>query len=98
LTRDGGAGPETRLVEAAEWGHWVAGTRGVFLLNVAAPGDPGIELFDLASGVRRRLVSLDKWPRISSPPSFTVSRDGRWALFARVDQVDNDIMVVENFR
>jgi dipeptidyl aminopeptidase/acylaminoacyl peptidase len=97
LARDNGA-PESRLVEAAEWGHWVAGTRGIFLLNVGAKGGPAIDLFDPASGLRTRLVTLDRWPRISSPPSFTVSRNGLWALFARVDQIDNDIMVVENFR
>ncbi len=96
--RAAAGGPETRLVEAGAWGHWVARDSGIFILNDEAKPNPVIERFDPNTGKRIRIATLDKWPLIAAPPSFDVSRDGRWTLFVRVDQIDNDIMVVENFR
>jgi hypothetical protein len=29
---------------------------------------------------------------------ISVAPDGQWILFARIDQIDSDIMLVENFR
>ena len=31
-------------------------------------------------------------------PGFSVTRDGRWILWAQVDHVDSDLMLLENFR
>jgi len=96
--RPASGGAEARVAEAQEWGHWVVRGAGLYIFNADARPNPSIELLDPLSGTKKDAVTLDRWPRISAPPSFDVSRDGRWALFARVDQVDNDIMVVENFR
>jgi hypothetical protein len=31
-------------------------------------------------------------------PSFSISRDGRWILYATVEREESDILMVENFR
>jgi len=36
--------------------------------------------------------------RVPGGRYFDVSRDGRWMLYDRGDQVQSDIMLVENFR
>jgi hypothetical protein len=44
------------------------------------------------------ITTLDLGYDVPGPFGFDVSPDGQWILFKRVDQVESDIMLVENFR
>jgi Tol biopolymer transport system component len=90
-------GEEARILERAPWGHWAVLERGICFLNRQAVPRPAIELFDFATGQMRRLVSVEPDLEIP-PPGFAVSPDGRRILYKRVDHLDNDLMLVENFR
>jgi len=35
---------------------------------------------------------------VQGPPAFSVSPDGRWILYAQLDQAGSDVMLIENFR
>ncbi len=90
-------GTEERIVEHGRWGNWVLRDEGIYLLADAAAG-PSIDFFRFADRRRERLRTLEKWPQVDQPPAFDVSPDGLWILYGRVDQVDNDIMLVDGFR
>lgn len=65
--------------------------------RAATPG-PAIEFFDFASGRLKRLASLEKEQAAPGAGGSSISPDGQWIIYSRVDEVDNDIMLVENFR
>jgi Tol biopolymer transport system component/DNA-binding winged helix-turn-helix (wHTH) protein len=89
---------ETQLLDGIAWGYWAVTAQGICYLNRQAIPRPAIELFNFATRQVSRLVTVEKDPTIPSPPGFAVSPDGRWILFKRIDQSDNDILLVENFR
>jgi hypothetical protein len=42
---------------------------------------------------------LEDWSHVwSFPPAFDLSHDGAWFVFGRVDQMQNDVMLIQNFR
>ncbi len=76
---------------------FIIGAEGICLFRVT--GDPPTtELFDLATHQLKRIAALEKAPRLTGPRGFDVSPDGQWVLYSRVDHVESDIMLVENFR
>ena len=35
---------------------------------------------------------------IRGRPGFSVTRDGRWMVWAQIDHLDSDLMLIEHFR
>jgi Tol biopolymer transport system component/DNA-binding winged helix-turn-helix (wHTH) protein len=91
-------GEETRVLDQVEWGYWAVTEQGICFLNRQAQPRPAIELFDVATGQLKRIATVEPDLGFPVPPGFAVAPDGRWLLYKRVDQSDNDIMLVENFR
>ena len=48
------------------------------------------------TGGEPQLVAASEDARF--PASFDLSHDGLWFLFGRVDQIQNDIMLLQHFR
>ena len=90
-------GEEVLILDQVEWNSWAIVKGGICLLNRRAVPRPVIELFSVADGKRVRIATLEKEPSTGGPGGFAVSPDGQWVLYKRVDQLDNDIMLVENF-
>lgn len=85
-------------------GAWtVAGSGILFITGHGAANAPGerdaLALYDLATG---RLEHLGDFPFRVGPYGvnrfLTASKDGHWALAARVERWERDIFVLENFR
>jgi len=57
-----------------------------------------IKFFDFATQRSKVITAVDLGFHVPGPQNFDVSPDGQWILFKRVDQIDSDIMLVENFR
>lgn len=91
-------GEETRiLAQDVPFSYWRVLEKGICFLNqTTAP--PEIDFFDFATHQLKRIAMVDRAKGFQPAGGFAVSRDGRWILFARIDQVDSDIMLVENFR
>ena len=96
MPSEGGDG--IHILDQVEWRFWALLDQGICLLNRKAMPRPTIEFFNFANGRQTRITTIEKEPNILSAPGFAVSADGQWILYKHVDQIDNDIMLVENFR
>ncbi len=90
-------GGEERLVMSqGEWGGWSLLPEGICWIDRPASPPASINFFNFATARSFVLLAFDKTkPRPIMP---SASPDGRWILYTQVDQIDNDIMLVENFR
>jgi Tol biopolymer transport system component/DNA-binding winged helix-turn-helix (wHTH) protein len=60
-------------------------------------GNAEIDLLDLPTSRVRRISTLDK-PPAGWLGGLSVSPDGKWFLYSRIDETACDLMLVENFR
>ena len=94
----GVGGEETRMLEQGTWGNWALLEQGICFLNQRALPQPTLEFFNFATSQIKLFGQLERARAIGGSPGLAVSADGRWILYRQVDQNDNDIMLVENFR
>jgi Tol biopolymer transport system component/serine/threonine protein kinase len=81
----------------AFWGNWTMVDKGIYFVDLNAKRNPTIEFFNIATGRMTQVAAPEKLP-VWWNPGLAVSPDGRWVLYAQVDQDISDIMLVENFR
>jgi Tol biopolymer transport system component/DNA-binding winged helix-turn-helix (wHTH) protein len=60
-------------------------------------GRAEIDFLDLVTSRIRRIYTLDK-PPAPWLGGLSVSPDGKWLLYSRIDETASDLMLVENFR
>jgi hypothetical protein len=75
-------------------GAWALSPSGVYFIN----SEPrlGIDFLDFASGKITRVVDV---PGRTAPyTSLALSPDGRRLLYAQIDGIASDIMLIDNFR
>lgn len=90
-------GEETQVLPqpaALLWGYWDLTAEGIYFYNADTKA---IEFFRFATHRVTQIVKPEKRPPLTQP-GLAVSPDGRWILYAEVDQEASDIMLVENFR
>ncbi len=85
------------LLQPGLWGYWAVVDEGIYFLNAEAKPRPTIEFFRFATRRATRVFVPEKDP-VYGAPGLALSPDGRWILYAQVDQETSDIMLVENFR
>ena len=71
--------------------NWAVARAGIYFLPVEAPT---LSYFDFASRKVNRLLE----PNRQGIVYFSISPDKHWLLFAKVEQQDSDIMLVDHFR
>jgi Tol biopolymer transport system component len=92
-----GGEPVLVLKGVQDFAFWKLAVDGIYFVDPSvAPA--GIRFFDFATQREKTISSVDLGYSIPGPQSFDISADGQWILFTRVDQVDSDIMLVENFQ
>ncbi len=79
------------------WGNWAMADQGIYFVNLDAKRNPTIKFFNFATRRVTQVAAPEKLP-VLGMPGLAVSSDGRWILYAQVDQDISDIMLVENFR
>jgi len=57
-----------------------------------------IDYFDLNTKAARTIFVMDKWAPDDWIGGLPVSPDGKWMLFAQLDEVSSDLMMVENWQ
>ncbi len=98
FSRAGAAGAESRVAADPQYGNWLVRADTLYLLNDSRQPRPAIEAVSLVTLERSVVHELDDWPHVRFPPAFDLSHDGRWFVFGRVDQLQNDVMLVQHFR
>ena len=76
-----------------EW--WPSGN-GIYF-HAYQSGKPEVDFLDLGTSGIRRIYTPEK------PPAFwtgglSISPDGKWLVYSRIDEITSDLMLVENFR
>jgi eukaryotic-like serine/threonine-protein kinase len=93
-------GEETLVLDlhkAGFWRYWAMADQGIYFATAESPLRPVIEFLSFATGQVTEIATLEK-PIVQWFPGFAVSPDGRWILFAQLDQSGSDIILLENFR
>ncbi len=87
-----------RVLQGVQLFVWWKVTRdGIYFID-GSTIPARVRLLDLATQRVRTITSMDLGPWAPGAQYFDLSPDGQWILFDRVDQVESDIMLVENFR
>ena len=79
------------------WDCWGVVNEGIYYINLEVKQHPVIEFFSFATGRVRQIATMEK-EAVYGAPGFAISPDGRWILYAQVDQSGGDITLVENYR
>ena len=97
-----GEGPVPGLSQAGSWRYWSVARDGVYFVPGAfrtetVNSPQPIQFFSFRTRKTRTVAKIHK-KLIGGPAGLAVSPDGRWLLYAQVDQNAADIMLVENFQ
>lgn len=95
LAGDGDESPVSNALRT-HGGLWTLGRKGIWFLRRNDSGKTAIRFFDFAARSVETVALLDQ-PLGRDSAGFTVSPDGRQALYCRMDRSDSDLMIVENF-
>jgi len=76
---------------------WRVLDKGIYFIE-DSEGLAKIKFLDFATRRTEEITTVDLGPRAPASEIFSVSPDAKWILYGRVDQVESDIMLVENFR
>ncbi len=79
------------------WGYWAPARNGVYFVNQPDPGSlPALYFYENATRKRTRLALLTK-PAAVGDSGLALSPDGRYILYAQMDQSGSDILLVNNY-
>jgi Tol biopolymer transport system component len=87
---------ETRLIDGADSQDWRLCGNEICLIQASAGRSAEFVRYDPATR-RKQSKPLDIGPLVAASSGIDVSPDGRWLVFTRVDSVQSDLMMVENF-
>jgi len=89
-------GESIRVLEGVEAARWRVFGNGICFLD-ATTQPAQLKLLDMGSGRTTRFGTVDLGPLVPGVVAFDISPDGRWVLYSRVEALNTDIMLVENF-
>jgi Tol biopolymer transport system component len=95
-----GGGEETPVIETARTGHWAMADRGIYFIDFSAAPEAApkpLKFFSFDTLKVERVCEIEKMRR-SNEATFSVSRDGQWALWRQIDRNESNIMLIDNFR
>jgi hypothetical protein len=88
---------ESRVADSPGFQNWrLCGEAICFLDDNVSPAQ--LSILDLVTVSNKRVGTVDVGPAARAAMGFSISPDRHWAIYTRVDSMDSDIMLVENFR
>ncbi|MDX1981097.1 MAG: protein kinase [Bryobacteraceae bacterium] len=94
--RSGWEGQPTRLAEKFPFVGWIHANGRLYYGRTDEKGLQEIVSFSPQDGTTAVVARLNH--SSSDFDTFTISPDGQWLLFDRIDQVENEILLIENAR
>jgi serine/threonine protein kinase len=90
-------GKEIRILDQnIRWSYWRVVEKGICFLDWGAT-PPEIKLFDFDTRRLKRITTVDREKGFVGGGGFAVSPGGKSVIFARIDHIDSDIILVEDF-
>ncbi len=89
--------PVPELGQAGYWRSWGVLKEGIYYITKEETKQQTIRFFSFATRRTSPLLAVDKEPLIWNP-GLSLSADGRLLLYAQLDYVVDDILLLENFR
>jgi hypothetical protein len=89
-----GGGEPIRILDKV--GRWSVLDNGIYILD-DSKRLAKIKFLDFATSRTQEVTTVDLGPRAPEGEMFSVSPNAKWILYSRVDQIESDIMLVENF-
>jgi Tol biopolymer transport system component/DNA-binding winged helix-turn-helix (wHTH) protein len=90
-------GEEALVLDEVSQGKWAILDQGIYFAKPKARSGPAIQFFNFATRQVTQVAVLEK-RLIQGPPALAISPDGRWLLYAQIDQSGSDVILLENFR
>ncbi|NND71267.1 MAG: hypothetical protein HKN43_06790 [Rhodothermales bacterium] len=78
-------------LEPTDWGNWEITNDGIYLIR-RFQGKALVTFYSFRTRRSRNIATLTNVP---DDPSFSVSSDGKWLLFSRIDRSESDIVLME---
>jgi eukaryotic-like serine/threonine-protein kinase len=89
-------GEEKSVLNSASGRYWTVTRDGLCFLDLSIAAHPAIKLLDPATGLIKNLGTLDK-PVDWGYSGLSVSNDEKWIIYAQMDDLISQIMLVKNF-
>ena len=94
-------GEESRVLESVTWWNFVVAEQGIYFIPALNADDPdggySLQFFDFARGKVKTVAPLPT-PRYRIWFGLAVSPDERTILYAQIDDISSDLMLIEDFR
>lgn len=87
---------EARVTDNSDLQDYRLRSNAIWLLD-SSTRPAKFEVLDLSTHKQTRLGVVDTGPPANTASGFDISPDGRTVIYTRVDALESDIMLVENF-
>jgi hypothetical protein len=90
---------EPVLESLQNWGWWTLGPSVIYFLDLprSLPARVHLKALDLSQGSTRELAIL-QYQALVATPAITASPDGRRLVYTQIDFMEDNLILVENFR
>jgi Tol biopolymer transport system component len=98
VPREGG--PEVKVLAEPQTGGWALNKKGIYFVDFDVPaGSPKpVKFFSFATRQTKQIGTVEAEVTPQFGPGLSISPDGRWLLYGKLEREEADLMLVDNFR
>jgi hypothetical protein len=98
VPREGGE--EVKVLAEPFWGRWALNKKGIYFVDfdVPAASPRPVKFFSFATRRTTQIGTVEAGVTTVLGGGLTISPDGRWLLYAKLERNEADLMLVDNFR